>query len=104
METISRYSDTLRKVAPIIAEHKFGLTILRDLAAHERSADCRISGEFEVATALYWVGCHFHDGQSSVWYRVLSVIGFKPGPCADGPDPETPESYLYETIASILDN
>ena len=104
MATIPRFSDTLRAVAPIIAEHKFGQLILRELAAHERCADCPTSGEFDVAAALYWIGSNYHDGMFSVWYRVLSVIGFKPGACANGPEPESSEQYLYETIASILDN
>lgn len=94
-----RYSDTLRKVAPIIAEMRCGLIILRELALFERQSE---SPEMDVAAALYWVSCDFHDGQFSAWYRIGCIVGFKPGPLSHKPDPESPESYLYETIAAIL--
>ena len=99
MTTKPRYSETLRKVAPIIAEMPRGILILRELALFERNSD---SPEMSVACVLYWIGANYHDGQFSAWYRVLCVTGFEPGPIGHEPDPETEEGYLYETIVSIL--
>ena len=97
-----RYSETLCKVAPVLAEHKHGQMILRELALHERSAG--EGAEFDIAEALYWIGNHYHDGQFSVWYRVLCLCGFNPGAMARGPEIESTAQYLYETIETILNN
>jgi len=97
-----RYSETLRNVAPILAEHARGQLILRELALHERTGG--EGSDFDVAEALYWIGNDYHDGQFSVWYRVLCMCGFCPGRCSNGPESESAAQYLYETIEAILNN
>lgn len=91
-----RYSETLRNVAPILAEHVDGRELLRAVAMYERAngSEC----EFDVAEALYWIGNNYHSGQCCPLYAAMCATEFRPGACARGPE----TVYLYEELAMIL--
>jgi hypothetical protein len=101
MET-KRYSETLRKVAPIIAEMKHGEDMLRCLARTER--DNGIDAEFDVAEALYWIGVDFHSGQFSPEYRLLCATEFHPGRIANGPESGSLAELLYNELSEFVSN
>jgi len=93
-----RYSETLRNLAPILAEHKDGREILRALVSYERANGT--DSEWDVAEAIYWIGCNYHGGQGCPLYAAMCATQFEPGMLARGP--EVCARYLYEEIAMIL--
>lgn len=60
-------------------------------------------GEFSAAplgdliAAAYWSVSEWYNGQWSPEYAALCALGnvFKPGPCCNGPEPETCEADAY---------
>lgn len=92
---MSRYSDTLRRVAPILAEHHAGRAILRILATFEREADGPSCRAFDTAEAVYWLGNDYHDGQFSPLYRALCATGYEPGRSQRGPEKGGVAEIIY---------
>ena len=43
---------------------------------------------FSIAQGLYWYCADYHAGQNSPEYAVLSTLGYRPGACERGPDPD----------------
>ena len=93
-----RYSETIRNLAPILAEHRDGREILRALVSYER-ANGRDS-ESDIAEAMYWIGANYHGGQNCPLYAAMCATEFSPGMCQRGPDGSA--QYLYEEIGMIL--
>jgi len=48
--------------------------------------------------AMYWFANHYHGGQWSNLYSVLSTSQFSPGPISRGPEPESLESDMYQAL------
>ncbi len=55
---------------------------------------CGDYDEFATEEAIYWFANDYHGGQASNLYSALSTGGFRPGPCANGPE----DDYLYEAL------
>jgi hypothetical protein len=91
-----RYSETIRNLAPILAEHVDGRDILRALVSYERANGA--DAEWDIAEAMYWIGANLHSGQNCPLYAAMCATQFSPGACARGPE----NSYLYEQIVMIL--
>jgi len=51
--------------------------------------------EFDREAAIYWFANNWHGGQASNLYSALSQSEFHPGPCCNGPEPDSTESDLY---------
>ncbi len=54
--------------------------------------------DFDVEGAIYWFACHWHSGQWSNLYSVLSTSEFCPGPLCNGPEQDTCEQDLYDLL------
>ena len=74
-----RYSETLRAIAPILAEHRQGWEMLRILARHEKESGDRQSAEWTTAEAVYYVGSLWHAGQGDPLYAAMCAVDFRPG-------------------------
>lgn len=98
-ETRHRYSDTLRKVAPILAELPEGFDVLRTLAQFERWCDGRDSANLNTAEAVHYVGTLWHGGQWCPWYAAQCATGFRPGACWSRPERQSMEA---ETAAAVV--
>lgn len=48
--------------------------------------------------AMYWFANHYHGGQWSNLYSVLSTSRFRPGPIARGPEKGSAEEMMYEDL------
>ncbi len=48
--------------------------------------------------AMYWFANHYHGGQWSNLYSVLSTSQFSPGPISRGPEPESMEADMYQAL------
>lgn len=48
--------------------------------------------------AMYWFANFNHGGQSSNLYSVLSTSPFRPGPISRGPEPESMEEIMYQSL------
>jgi len=48
--------------------------------------------------AMYWFANHYHGGQWSNLYSVLSTSQFSPGPISRGPEPESMEADMYQSL------
>ncbi len=95
-----RYSEALRRVAPIIAEHRNGQEALAELATMERNSDGGDDG-FDTAQAVYWVGADYHAGQMCPLYRAMCATKYRPGAIERGPNSHVSVA-LYETLSWIL--
>lgn len=58
------------------------------------------SGRFSAACALYWHCADYHEGQGSERYRIMSMLGYKPGACENGPEKDSIDELLYNELAS----
>ena len=54
--------------------------------------------EFDREAAIYWFANDWHGGQESNLYSALSRSEFSPGPCCNGPEPDSTESMLYDEL------
>lgn len=97
---VRRYSETLRKLAPILAEHVHGAALIGVLVAHEKVAGTE--SEFDVAEAMYWIGTHYHEGQWCPLYRAMCATEFHPSPLSYGPEREGPSEILYKQLRDVL--
>jgi hypothetical protein len=48
--------------------------------------------------AMYWFANHYHGGQWSNLYSVLSTSPFRPGPTSRGPEPDSMEADMYQAL------
>ncbi len=48
--------------------------------------------------AMYWFANHYHGGQWSNLYSVLSTSPFSPGPISRGPEPNSLEEDMYKAL------
>ena len=55
---------------------------------------------FDAESAIYWFSNDYHGGQASNLYSALSTSEYRPGPIANGPEPDSFESYLYGALVS----
>ena len=55
---------------------------------------------FDKQAAIYWFANHWHDGQTSSLYSVLSTSLYNPGPMERGPDHDDAgvTAYLYNEL------
>lgn len=93
-----RYSETIRNLAPILAQHKDGQEILRVLVSYERMNGSE--SEYDIAEAMYWIGANYHGGQNCPLYAAMCATEFSLGMCRHGLDISL--LSLYEEIAMIL--
>jgi len=49
---------------------------------------------FDIEEAIYWFAHHYHGGQSSNLYSVLSTSDYHPGPLCRGPE----DTFLYREL------
>ena len=56
--------------------------------------------EDDAEVAMYWFANHYHGGQGSNLYSVLSTSRFSPGPIARGPQPDSMEMDMYQALES----
>jgi len=56
----------------------------------------------DLLAGVYWWASENHGGQWSDGYRALSIAGnsYRPGRMANGPEPESGESFVYDQIGS----
>jgi hypothetical protein len=53
---------------------------------------------FDLESAIYWFAAHWHGGQWSNLYAVLSMSEYRPGYSTRGPEPGTSEEYYYQYL------
>ncbi len=58
--------------------------------------------EFDREEAIYWFANHWHGGQWSNLYSVLSTSPYSPGPIATGPSQESMAADLYAHLESTF--
>lgn len=92
----AKYSDALRRVAPILAELPQGHRILRTLAHYERMGEGQDG--WDTAEAVYWLGNYWHDGQCSPLYRAMCATEFTPSPLASGPTEDSAAQDVFWAI------
>ena len=56
--------------------------------------------DFDIEGAIYWFANDYHGGQWSNLYSALSTSEFRPGPLANGPEPESMEADLYAELVA----
>lgn len=95
-----RYSAALRRVAPHLAQHRAGADLLRYLACRERLVDPDAEG-WETAEAVYWLGVHWHGGQSCPFYAAQCASEFTPGRAQSGPSDEDAVCVLDDLAAIV---
>ena len=95
------YSEALRHLGPILAQHSYGLDMLRELAFWERNSEDPASAEFDTAEAIYYHGSRWHRGQGCPLYSALSTIGFRPGPLWRRPERNSIASTLAASFHQI---
>lgn len=54
--------------------------------------------EDSAEVAMYWFANHYHGGQWSNLYSVLSTSPFRPGPISRGPEPDSMEDMMYQAL------
>lgn len=54
--------------------------------------------EDSAEVAMYWFANFNHGGQSSNLYSVLSTSPFNPGPISRGPEPDSMEEMMYQSL------
>lgn len=96
-----KYSATLRKAAPTLAQHPNGYDILRILASWERTADDPQTAEWDTAEAMHYVGSHFHRGQWDPVY-VMQCTGFRPGPSWRRPEPCSVAAIIASELIPLV--
>lgn len=96
-----RYSDCLRRIAPVLAESVHGYEMLRACARHERMMDRDHAG-WDVAEAIYWTASQFYDGQGDPLYSALCATEYEPGTCSRGPDPDSGAAMLAEELRLVF--
>ena len=94
------YSAALRRVAPVLAPHKLGYDLLRTLADWERMADEPDPDGWDTAEAVYWLSVNWHGGQWCPLYAAGCVTEFRPGACADGPEPDSTAELVLSELES----
>lgn len=95
-----RYSETLRKLAPILAQDPNGADMLRVLVSMERMSGPDI--ETDIAEAVYWIGANYHNGQGCPLYAAMCATRFRPGACAKGPEVGSLAEIIYTELGSKL--
>lgn len=99
------YSDTLRRVAPILARLPYGGRVLRVLADFERiAADGSdwTSAAWCTAEAVYYVGVAWHGGQCCPWYAAQCATRFRPGFSWRRPERGTVEADAAAALFRIV--
>lgn len=81
------YSETLRAIAPHLAQHTYGPEMLRTLADWEREED-RYDDPigWQTAEATYYIASLWYAGQTCPLYATLCATEFRPGPCWRKPE------------------
>lgn len=51
--------------------------------------------EFDVEDAIFWFACHYHTGQDSDLYAIMSTSPFTPGIISRGPEPHSLAAEMY---------
>lgn len=54
--------------------------------------------------AIYWFANHFHSGQYSNLYSILSTSPFRPGPISNGPEPGSMEEMMYNDLVDQFED
>lgn len=54
--------------------------------------------EDNAEVAIYWFANHYHGGQWSNLYSVLSTSPFRPGSISRGPEPDSMEDMMYQAL------
>ena len=53
---------------------------------------------FDVAQAIYWFCSDWHGGQWSNLYAALCGVGYTPGDCENGCEPDGMSTFMYEAL------
>lgn len=99
------YSDTLRSVAPILAQLSYGCDILRTLADFERMTHDGgdwTSAAWCTAEAVYYVAGRWHGGQWCPWYAAGCATDFSPGMFWRRPERGTLEADATAALVRIV--
>ncbi len=56
---------------------------------------------FDVGEGLYWFCVDHYSGMGDPLYRVQCELGYKPGPCSNGPESEGSQ-WVYELLTRSL--
>jgi len=93
------YTESLRRIAPVLAEHEHGPEMLRALAAFERedNAGYEDPAGFDTAEAVYYVSLSWHAGQTCPLYAAGCATEFHPGMGW-----RKPEGYTARAAAAAL--
>lgn len=59
---------------------------------------------FDVAQALHWHCINRHSGQWSALYRIQCELGYRPGACEHGPEPDSTAETLYDRMERWTDH
>jgi len=60
---------------------------------------------FDMESAIYWFANHYHGGQWSELYSILSTSEYKPGPMHNGPEDDGEEAkMMYESLIAKYEN
>lgn len=68
-----------------------------DFLRSEWGAD---ADEFDLEAAIYWFAYEAHGGQWSNLYSALSTSPYRPSPIASGPEEESTELMMVESLRS----
>jgi len=75
------------------------LDVLHDYAIQQGIESNGSMFEWWSEEAVYWFANHYHGGQWSNLYRILSTSPFRPGCLSVGPDDEVADEF-YELLVS----
>lgn len=79
-------------------ELDFGTRLNPTLAGLLASLDNPADDDADAYCAIYWFAAHYHNGQRSNLYSVLSTSPYTPGPIERGPSGWA--SNLYDTLVA----
>jgi hypothetical protein len=60
--------------------------------------------EYSAEAAIYWFANHYHGGQTSNLYSVLSHSNFRPGPVRNEPEKGSLEEMMYDELVYKFGN
>lgn len=95
-----RYSETLRKAAPSLAQWKNGYEMMQIIAEHERNLDEPDPLGWDTAEALHHIGTYYHGGQWCPLY-VMQCLGFNPGLAWTRPERNTSAATLTAQLVRL---
>ena len=103
------YSETLVKALELIEGHRLSdeleVVLIQFESMDPESVYTSDDGERlnpDIAAALYWLGTNWHGGQWCPLYTLTTGLDYSPGILANGPEPDSSESMLYDELEAIM--